>query len=142
MVPRDGFDFVERWPRYVAGKIEDVMSGKSDSVEQIEVEQLRVGRHFKMKCDAGGLAIHASGNCLGVWLDSNKSGPMYGTIGMIAQSGMPPYFSVWPAKGYFERTPVAPFAFSAAGLQVPHPDGTVTILSLEDISAAVKAFKK
>lgn len=117
------------------------MSSESE-IEELDVEQLRVGRHFKMKSAAGTLAIHSKDDMVGVWIDSDKSGQMVGTIGFVAQKGQVPYVCLWPPRGYTTGLPEGknrlPFALSANGLQVPHPDGTVTVLPLEKLAALVK----
>jgi hypothetical protein len=110
--------------------------------EAIEVEQLRIGKHMRFKSAAGQLTVDASGNTLGVWVDSNVTKSGEGTVSIVAEAGKPPYMSIWPAKGYFaSQGRKVPFAFSANGLQVPHPDGTVTTLSLLEISTLVKSLK-
>jgi hypothetical protein len=111
---------------------------ESLEVDQLRVEQLQIGKHAKIRNDAGSIAVHASKDTLGVWLDSNVSGPTHGTICVVARSGQMPYVAVWPKKDYRKSGNALPFALSAEGLQVPHPDGTNTILPLEKLAALVK----
>lgn len=122
------------------------MSSEVEKAEAIEVEQLRVGKHFRMKSPAGSLSIHASEKMVGVWVHSDACTASSGTIGLVAESGKMPYICVWPEKGYAKGGVNGgnklPFALSAAGLQIPHRDGTVTTLSLEEVSDLVRNLKK
>lgn len=111
-------------------------------VERVEVEQLQVGRHFRLGAGAGRLTIHSSDSTTGVWLSGRDGNQPEGTICMVAERGKLPYFAVYPKQGYSKITKAnrcqLPFAISSEGLQVPHPDGTVTILPLEKLAALVK----
>jgi ribosomal protein L15 len=111
-------------------------------VERLEVEQLQVGRHFRLGAGAGRLTIHSSDSTTGVWLSGRDGNQPEGTICMVAERGRMPFFAVYPKSGYSRITKAnrcpLPFAISAEGLQVPHPDGTVTILPLEKLAALVK----
>ena len=120
------------------------MSSKEvDTIEDLNVENVRVGKHFKMQNDNAVLTINSSNGCLGVWLQNKGSNGPFQQIGMCLQSTAPPYFMVYPKKGYKTGPgPDLPFALSAEGFQVPHPDGSVSRISLEEISAIVKAYKK
>lgn len=136
---------VQRLFRKGTGKGEGVMSSKDvETIEDQNVENLRVGKHFKMQNDNGTLVINSSNGCIGVWLSSKRVGGMpHGQIGMCLQSTAMPYFMVYPKTGYKTGFgPDLPFALSAEGFQVPHPDGSVSRISLEEISAIVKAYKK
>lgn len=112
-------------------------------VDQLTVEQLTVGKHFKVKSEHGTLTINSSNKILGVWLSRNGKNSPGEQIGMVLQPNVPPYFCVYPRSDY--RTSGnnhLPFALSANGLQVPHPDGTVTFLPLEKLAALVKQLSE
>jgi hypothetical protein len=155
MVPRDGFDFVERWPRYVAGKIEDVMSSENEKCEGVAedtrpfefdeatVQQLTVGRHFKMANGGNSIVFHASAKSVGIWMGGRFSRSGFNQIGMYADERLQ-YFMVYPDEKYWNHgvKQKLPFAVSTVGIQIPHPDGTVTQLKFEEIAELVKAFKK
>ncbi len=132
----------QRLFRKGTGNGEGVMSSKDvETIEDLNVVNLRVGKHFKMQNGNGTLVINSSNGVIGVWLVGG--GSHHGQIGMCLQSTAMPYFMVYPKKGYKTGTgPDLPFALSAEGLQVPHPDGSLSMISLEEISAIVKAYKK
>jgi hypothetical protein len=115
-------------------------SGEScQELEQLTVEQITVGKHFRVKSEHGTLTINSSNTILGVWLSRNGKSPEGEQIGMVLQPNVPPYFCVYPKSEYWKRgNKHLPFALSADSLQVPHPDGTVTILPLEKLAALVK----
>ncbi len=108
-------------------------------VEQLTVDQLTVGKHFKVKSEHGTLTINSSNKILGVWLSRNGKNSPGEQIGMVLQLNVAPYFCVYPKNDFVKSgNNHLPFALSAEGLQVPHPDGTVTILPLEKLAALVK----
>lgn len=108
-------------------------------VEQLAVEQLTVGKHFKVKSKHGTLTINSSNAVLGVWLSRDGKSSPGEQIGMVLQPNVPPYFCIYPKSDYQKSgNKHLPFALSASGLQVPHPDGSVTILPLEKLAALVK----
>lgn len=108
-------------------------------VEQLSVEQLTVGKHFKVKSKHGTLTINSSNSVLGVWLSRDGKSSPGEQIGMVLQPNVPPYFCIYPKSNYRKSgNSHLPFALSASGLQVPHPDGSVTILPLEKLATLVK----
>lgn len=111
---------------------------------ELFVKQLEVDKHFKMKCDVGQLDIHAGSTCLGLWLVKNGCSGDDNSIGMICEP-LGVYFQMWPDHSFYDKNSKnrLPFAFSSStGLQVPHPDGTVTTISLNELSDLVKNLKK
>jgi hypothetical protein len=123
---------------------------RSDDMSQektgeLFAKQLEIDKHFKMKCDAGQLDIHAGPTCLGLWMVSKDCPGDSNSIGMICEKGRV-YFQMWPDKSFYNKNTERnrlPFAFSSSsGLQVPHPDGTVTTISLNELSDLVKNLKK
>ncbi len=80
--------------------------------------------------------MHASDTVLGVWLKSGdeSSGRDENMLTAYVLPGRSPALALWPPAKYWG--PLAPgrnrlpFAISGEGLQVPHQDGTVTILPL------------
>lgn len=115
----------------------NVEDGKE--VGQLTVEQLIVGKHFKLQSKNGKLVVNNGGSAIGVYLDTDISGPVVGTVGLAAEQGKMPYIFLWPPKGYWTDGEIhAPFGLSANGLQVSHPDGSVTILPLKKLAALVK----
>jgi len=108
---------------------------------EIFAKELELKKHFKMKCDAGQLDIHASPTCLGLWIVQEGCKGDENSIGMVCQRGMGPYFQVWPDSSFFEpgSRNRLPFAFgSSTGLQVPQPDGTVVIVPLRRLAELAK----
>lgn len=50
-----------------------------------------------------------------------------------------PYFMIWPERDFWDNTrKCLPFAISPQGVQVPHPDGSHTMITLREISELVK----
>jgi hypothetical protein len=119
------------------------MSEEFEKVKALEVEQLRVGKHFRIRNEHGTLTINSSKSILGIWLSRSRKQHAGQDIGMVLQPNVPPYFCVYPTKGFRQGgTQDLPFALSADGLQIPHRDGTVTRLSLEEVSDLVKKLKQ
>lgn len=109
--------------------------------DKLTINQLEVTRHVKIHTDSFGLDIHASNACLGVWMTEKGAPAGTGGIGMVCQRGCSPYFALWPKPEYWKGAKQQlPLALSAHGLQVPHPDGTVTTLSLEQLSVLAKSL--
>jgi hypothetical protein len=130
--------------------MEDVMSSEQVVEDQrpyefdeLTVQQLNVGRHFKMSSGGHSVVIHSNAQSVGVWLGGRFSRSGVQQIGMFADERMA-YFMVWPEEKYWDHgvKTKLPFAISTQGVQVPHPDGTATRLTLKDISDIAKAYKK
>ena len=102
------------------------------------VDELVLKKHFKMSSEAGKIDAHCSNNCVGVWVTGQGSGPDADQISVVVQRGRGPFVALWPKQKYFTGGKRMPFALSADGLQVPHRDGSVTILPLERLAALVK----
>lgn len=115
-------------------------------VEQLTAEQLQVGRHVKMRCALGSLDVHASDTVLGVWLQGGSGGRPANTLAAYVGPDQSPAIAFYPPADYWgpkePGKPRQPFAFSANGLQVPHQDGSVTILPLAKLSELVLAMKQ
>ncbi len=111
--------------------------------DEATVQQLNVGRHFKMSNGGNSLVIHSSASSVGMWLSGRFSRPGIQQIGMYADERLA-YFMVWPDEKYWDHgvKNKLPFAISTQGVQVPHPDGDVTRLTLKDIADIAKAYKK
>jgi len=117
------------------------MPGKDegDDMSKPEViEELVVEKHQKFSSPAGKIDVHCYDTVVGVWATGNDSGPDADQISLVIQKGRGPFVALWPKRTYFTGRKRMPFAMSGEGLQVPHPDGTVTILPLEKLAALVK----
>lgn len=101
------------------------------NVDRMEVEQLVVDRHVKMRSELGGIDIHSSSTALGVWLAPAGSRNGVGTVGLFIQNGVA-NLTVYP--NYSKNRP---FSISANGLQVVKRDGTVRIMPLERLADLV-----
>jgi len=115
------------------------------NVEYLNAEQVRVGKHVRIRSAIGKLDVHASDTVVGVWLSSE--GRESGSENMLAAFVRPnetPTLAFYPPAKYWgptaKRSPRLPFALSGHGLQVPHQDGTVTILPLERLSEIVRTL--
>lgn len=111
--------------------------------DELFVKQLEISKHVKIRTDGASLDVHKDNSSIGVWLTSGpengKSG--YSTIGVFGSKGQAPYFQLWPCQKYWncDAKNKLPFAFSAdSGIQIPHPDGTVTTISLKQLSELAK----
>jgi hypothetical protein len=102
------------------------------------MDELVVKKHIKMSSEAGKIDAHCSNNSIGVWVTGTNSGPDVDQISLVVQRGRGPFVALWPKRNYFTGTRRMPFALSSEGLQVPHPDGSVTILPLEKLAMLVK----
>lgn len=111
--------------------------------DQATVQQLQVGKHFKMSNGGNSVAFHASKAGVGMWMSGRFSRPGLGQIGMFADERMA-YFMSYPDEKYWDHGVLnkLPFAVSTQGIQVPHPDGKVSHLTFKEISDFVKAYKK
>lgn len=115
-------------------------------VDQLTAEQLQVGRHVRMRCALGSIDVHASDTVLGVWLQGGSGGRPANTLAAYVGPGQSPAIAFYPPADYWgpkePGKPRQPFAFSGSGLQVPHQDGSVTVLSLEELSNLVLSYKR
>lgn len=103
-------------------------------MSSINVEQLEVGKHFKVTNGHSTLTIHSSPHTLGVWL-SQKGRANSDQISMVADKQQI-YFACYPRKGEFKNN--LPFAFGPGGLQCPSADrDSFHRLSLEQVARIV-----
>ncbi len=111
-------------------------------VDELSVEQLKVGRHIRIRSAIGNLNVHASGTALGVWLQSADGRRDENMLSAYVVPGRTPALALWPSRKFWGPRPRQrmPFAISGDGLQVPHPDGTVTILPLEQLAEIVRTL--
>lgn len=111
---------------------------KIDDMSKQIIEQLEVGKHFKMKSAVGSIAVHASGTAIGAWL--TKSGSPGGTHCAAAYidkvSG--PVIAMYPDAEVIQTK--YPFAISSHGIQIPHECELPTTLSWAEVSKLVKSL--
>lgn len=103
--------------------------------DKVEVEEVVVGRHVKMRSELGGIDVHASNSALGVWISPKGAKSPCGQIGIFVQHGRA-CLSLYPDY----PTNCVPFAISTAGLQVVKRDGTVRIVPLDVLADIVDGF--
>lgn len=103
----------------------------------VDADQINLGKHLKVRALGVHLDVHCGVNYVGAWLDNGKGGQ--NSLGIFMRQGEQPYLMCWPEADYGNQLP---FAFGPMGLQVPHPGGTVTTLSLKEISDLVQSLGK
>lgn len=101
----------------------------------VDADQINLGKHLKVRAQGVNLDIHCGPDYIGGWLDDGKGGQ--NSLGIFMKKGERPYLQCWPEANYGNRLP---FAFGPMGLQIPHTDGRVTLLSLKDISELVEGL--
>jgi len=105
-----------------------------------ETDELFVKKHFKMQSALGTIVAHVSDTILGVWI--GPKGGIEGQAGVyLDRKSKTPAIVLYPPAGYRSPSSALPFAFSAAGLQVPLPDGGVVILSLAELAGLAKSLR-
>lgn len=110
-------------------------------MSQQSVDQLEISKHVKIHSGDFKFDIHSGKDGIGFWLSNKNDKPGFNTIGAYIGNNQSPYFMIYPERGFWRGgNNQLPFALSPKGLQVPHPDGSVTQLSLRDISDLVKMF--
>lgn len=117
--------------------------GLGDGMSHLEVEQIDVGRHVRIKAGELRLNIHANDGSVGAWL-SEKGKVDFDCLSVFLRKGEAPYVQAYPFKEYFQSSVSyrLPFAFGTRhGLQIPHSDGKVTVISLEQLSSLAKLFE-
>lgn len=108
-----------------ASKGIDVMS------KILEVDQLVIGKHVKVRSPLGSIDVHASETNLGIWFTPAGAKQPEKTMSVHIQHGVPS-LCIWPSwKSNW------PFAISANGLQIPKKDGMVRIVPLERLAELV-----
>lgn len=105
-------------------------------MSHIEVDQVEVGKHFKLRAEGVKLDIHAGPNYIGLWLGGLSQAE--NTLGFYMQKGGAPYIQMWAPK---ELGFKLPFAFGGNGLQIPQTNGGAVIIPLEDLSKMAAAWQ-
>lgn len=112
----------------------------------LTIDEIKISRHFRARAKDSNhkLTMDVGKHHSGIWLTSNASAmEKLEQIGICTQ-GENVYFLYYPELSYYQegvsKNLILPFAFGTRGLQIPHPDGTVSEFSLKDISNLVRKF--
>lgn len=109
----------------------------------VEADQVEINKHIKMHSGDFKFDVHCAKDGIGFWLSNRKDNPDENMIGAYIGNNQSPFIMIYPERDFWQgRKGKLPFALSPKGLQIPHADGTVTHLSLRDISDLVKLLPK
>jgi hypothetical protein len=104
-----------------------------------EMDQVRIARNLRVGKHEFRLEVHASKKFIGAWF--SRPGEPDTRMMCIYADGNATSLMIYPPKDYLKaKATRLPISIGTDGVQFPHPDGSITHLTLSDLSQVIKAL--